>query len=172
MGFPFFGRTALTYGSLYYLVAIILKGPVSWTIGISLLYLTPLNDILQTLKHMRLPDKLLFVVMVTWRFLPIMIRNIENVVRAQSLRGWFVKTRNPSKLIKQILPITAPLARMFVDIIDTISISVEIRAFGVGKITSIKRLKFTKLDKLLIITLPVITVVLWFLALQFHIGLM
>jgi len=170
-GFPIIGHTALTYGSLYYLAAIISKAPVAWTIGLTVVYTTPLNDILEILRSLRVPPKLVFIVMAAWRFLPVMIRNIENVVKAQRLRGWKVKSRNPSKLVKQVLPFTKPFASQFAAAIDTISISAELRCFGVGKVSSIKRLKYSAYDKILIIILPIITVILWYLALVHYIGL-
>ena len=170
-GFPIIGHTAITYGSLYYLVAIISKAPVAWTLGLTLIYTTSLADILEALRFLRLPPKLIFIIMAAWRFLPTMIRNMENIVKAQTLRGWKVNTRNPSKLIKQILPLTRPLARQFIAAIDQISISTELRCFGVSKPSSFKKLKFSVYDKILIIALPILTIVLWYLALVYYIGL-
>jgi len=169
--FPIIGRTAITYGSLYYLMAIIAKAPVAWTLGLTFVYTTPLSDILEILRSLRIPTKFIFIVMSAWRFLPIMIRNIENVSKAQRLRGWKVKTRNPRELIKQVLPFTKPFARQFVEAIDMISISVEARAFGTGKFSPFKRLKYSTYDKVLIVILPLLTIILWYLALVYYIGL-
>jgi len=170
-GTPIIGRTAITYGSLYYLAPIILRIPISVCLGLTLIYTTSLGDIVQVLRMLRVPERLIFIVMAAWRFLPLMIRNIENVAKAQSLRGWKIESRNPSKLLKQIHPLTRPIARHFVATIDAVALSVELRGFGVGKPSPLKKLEFTALDYATVIILPPLTVLLWYLAIVYHIGL-
>mgnify|MGYP005661082507 CR=1 FL=1 len=109
--------------------------------------------------------------MSAWRFLPLMIRGIENVSKAQSLRGWKIKTRNPKKLLKQIYPLTQPIARQFVATIDTVALSVELRGFGAGKSSFLKKLRFSIYDYIISFTLPPLTIILWYLAIVYHIGL-
>jgi len=155
------GRLGLTYGSLYWLAGRIVRfaSVVIW--GVVLLYTTPISEIANTLYALNVPNSIVFVIQITYKFIPFMSKIISQIQSAQRLRGWNLRTINIVKLFKRSLPMANPLMRRTAVIVDQVTIATQIRGFGSGKVTPLRDLTLSGLDKVLIvffILLPILAI--------------
>ncbi len=150
-GTPLLGRTAVTFGSLMWMVSL----PITTiTVGLAmatLMHTTSQSEITQTLSASRLPAPVVFIVMVALRFIPEMIRQLITIQTAQRLRGWNVKSRNPIKIAKGYMPLMVPIARYIVESVDRMTISSKNRAFGLRRSTGLNDLSFRPVDIIVVI---------------------
>ncbi|MCS7247429.1 MAG: energy-coupling factor transporter transmembrane protein EcfT [Anaerolineales bacterium] len=150
---PFLGldRLGLTYGSLYWLAGRVCRFAAVVTWGIVFLYTTPISDIANTLYALRVPPSVVFVVQITYKFIPYMASIINQIQDAQKLRGWNLRTLNLVKVFKRSLPLANPLMRRTAMIVEQVTIASQIRGFGSGKVTPLRDLTLSWLDKLIIV---------------------
>ena len=74
---------------------------------------------------------------------------MQDLYTAQKLRGWAApKTRNPIKKIRAVVPLMIPLARYTIKCVDVITLSVQNRGFGAGRVTGMKPLSLKTVDKI------------------------
>lgn len=147
-GFPVFGRAAITYGALLYLLSFPLQEiPVILSVA-GLLYTTSLSEIVSSLSKLKVPFPVIFVTTVALRFIPEIVDNIRLTMRAQSLRGWTAETRNPFKRVALLRPLLVPLTRNVVRSVDILSMSSKNRAFGLGRVTATTTFAFKRSDYL------------------------
>jgi energy-coupling factor transporter transmembrane protein EcfT len=149
---PFLGldRLGLTYGSLYWLAGRICRfaGVVTW--AIVLLYTTSISDITSTLYSLKVPTPIVFVIQITYKFIPYMATTINQIQDAQKLRGWNLKTANIVKLFKRSVPLANPLMRRTAVIVEQVTTATQIRGFGSGVVTPLRDLTLSSLDKAII----------------------
>lgn len=149
---PFLGldRLGLTYGSLYWLAGRVCRfaGVVTW--AIVLLYTTSISEITSTLYGLKVPTPIVFVIQITYRFIPYMATTINQIQSAQKLRGWHLKTANIVKLFKRSVPLANPLMRRTAMIVEQVTTATQIRGFGSGAVTPLRDLTLSPLDKLVI----------------------
>ncbi len=155
-GTPILGRTAVTFGSLMWMVSL----PISAiTVGLAmatLMHTTSQSEITQTLSASHLPATVVFIIMVALRFIPEMIRQLQTIQTAQRLRGWNVKSHNPIKIVKGYMPLMVPIGRYIVESVDRMTISSKNRAFGLRRSTGLVDFSLRPRDKfVLIITLVI-----------------
>lgn len=144
--FPVFGRTAITYGTLLWMSAPPLTTATVVLAMACFMHTTSQSEFIQVLEAIRLPNSIVFSLMVALRFIPTMIRQMETIQTAQTLRGWQIKSRNPIKVIKGYLPLMAPITRYVVDSVDHMTISSKNRAFGANRPTGLRDITFTPMD--------------------------
>ncbi len=144
--FPIFGRTAITFGTLLWMSAPPLTTATMVLAMACFMHTTSQSEFIQVLTTLRLPNPIVFAIMVALRFIPTMIRQMETIQIAQTLRGWQVKTKNPIKVIKGYLPLMAPITRYVVDSVDQMTISSKNRAFGVNRPTGLRDVTFQMQD--------------------------
>ena len=149
---PFLGldRLGLTYGSLYWLAGRILRFATVFTWAIVFLYTTSIGEIANTLYAMKVPTSIVFVVQITYKFIPYMASIIDQIQSAQKLRGWHLRTINLVKVFKRSLPLANPLMRRTAMIVEQVTTATQIRGFGSGKVTPLRDLTLAPLDKLII----------------------
>ena len=150
---PFLGldRLGLTYGSLYWLAGRTARFATVVTWAIVFLYTTPISDIANTLYALRVPPPIVFVVQITYKFIPYMASIINQIQSAQKLRGWNLRTLNLVKVAKRSLPMANPLMRRTAMIVEQVTIATQIRGFGSGKVTALQDLLLPFRDKLIIV---------------------
>lgn len=149
--FPVFGRAALTYGGILYLISFPLQViPVLYSVA-GLLYTTSLSEIVSALSRLRTPFPVLFMTTVAMRFVPEIIDHIGLTMRAQSLRGWTAETRNPIKRITLLAPLLVPLTRNVIRSVDALSMSSQNRAFGLGPVTVLTDFTFRRADRIVVV---------------------
>jgi energy-coupling factor transport system permease protein len=118
----------------------------------SLVHTTSQSEMVQVLNSARLPSPAVFVIMVSLRFIPEMIRQLESIQVAQRLRGWDIDSRNPIKIAKGYFPLLVPMLRYIVDSVDRMTISSKNRAFGLRRATGLRDLTFSPADYVLVAT--------------------
>jgi energy-coupling factor transport system permease protein len=157
--FPIFGRAAITYGALLYLISFPLQViPVILTVA-GLLHTTSLSEIVSVLSRLRMPFPVIFMTTVALRFVPEIVEKLRLIQRAQSLRGWTMETRNPIKKITRLKPILVPITRSVIRSVDVISMSSKNRAFGLGPVTVMASFEMKTVDYIVTIGISVLTVV-------------
>jgi len=157
--FPIFGRAAITYGAILYLISFPLQViPVILTVA-GLLHTTSLSEIVSVLSRLRMPFPVIFMTTVALRFVPEIVEKLRLIQRAQSLRGWTMETRNPIKKITRLKPILVPITRSVIRSVDVISMSSKNRAFGLGPVTVMASFEMKTVDYIVTIGISVLTVV-------------
>lgn len=150
---PFFGldRLGLTYGSLYWLAGRIFRFATVVTYAIVFLYTTSISEIANTLYALKVPTPIVFVIQITYKFIPYMASIINQIQSAQRLRGWHLRTINLVKLFRRSLPLANPLMRRTAIIVDQVTIATQIRGFGSGKVTPLEDIELSLLDKVIMV---------------------
>ena len=159
-GFPILGRTAITYGVLYWYVAGLIQFGVLMIAGCMTVYTINPSDVVLFLKRMKMPTVIVLMIQAGLRYFSTASQTLTNVWNAQTLRGMRIKTRNPIKLSRYISPFLIPLGRQFVWTVDQVSISTCSRAYGSSmEFHPYKELKRDWIDSLIIFGLPLLLVI-------------
>lgn len=144
--FPIIGKTALTVGSIIWLLHFSLSVATVILAMSIFVYTTSLSELLQILYALKVPFPGIYIITVALRFTPEMIRQMEVIQTAQKLRGWSGASRNPIKKIKAHLPMMVPIVRYIIRSIDVMTMSTRNRAFGMGKATVLRDFEPSPLD--------------------------
>jgi len=163
------GPMAITVGGLMYTTGQTLRSITLVLMVAVFVYSTRPNDVVYLLSKARLHPKLVFIVMVAYRFFPHIFHKLSIVISAQKLRGWKLTLGNPIKMARQFLPITVPVLTETVRLADYTTWAVESRAYGSGHFTLHHELKLATRDWLFsIFWLAVMGIFLW---LYIHYGI-
>ncbi len=144
----FLGPMAVTVGGLMYTAGQTLRSITMVFMVAVFVYSTPPSDLVYLLSKARLPHKLVFIVMVAYRFFPHIFRKLAVVTAAQKLRGWRVSLRNPLRLPQQYLPVTIPIVTEVARLAEHTTMAVESRAYGSGRFSLHRRLQWRLADTL------------------------
>ncbi len=129
------GTYGITVGGLLWGVATILRIGIILLFTYTFIYTTSFNEVLGLLGNTRFPKELLFVMMVAYRFVPEMIRQMQVITTALRLRGWELRSRNPMVIIERTVPLIKSLLGLTLVTIDEVTLATRIRVFGKEKIT-------------------------------------
>ncbi|MFP3220445.1 MAG: energy-coupling factor transporter transmembrane component T [Candidatus Marsarchaeota archaeon] len=91
---------------------------------------TPPDDTAAVFMRIGLPYSFVVAFMMSIRFLPLLAKEAQNIVDAQTSRGFNMSTRNPIKLIKNYIPILVPLMVISLMRADSAAQALETRGFG------------------------------------------
>jgi energy-coupling factor transport system permease protein len=127
------GPMAITIGGLMYTAGQSLRSITLVLMIAVFVYSTRPNDLVYLLSKARLPPKLVFIVMVAYRFFPHIFNKLSTVISAQRLRGWELSFSNPLQMARQFLPITIPVLTETVRLSDYTTMAVESRAYGTSR---------------------------------------
>jgi len=168
--FPVFGGAALTYGNLYWGVALMVKIVTAIMAVYLFTYTTSLSDFSHSLQKVGIPSTVTFLISCAYRFVPILIRKEQTVMSARRLRGW--KTgRNPIKVIHNLSPIFYSLGSSSYKLVEQLTMALALKGFKVGqKGTPTKELKFSILDYTVSIVSIIITAMMSYLVFVYQIG--
>ncbi len=156
------GPMAITIGGLMYTAGQTLRSITLVLMVAVFVYSTRPNDLVYLLSKARLHPKLVFIVMVAYRFFPHIFKKLSTVIAAQRLRGWELTLGNPLQMARQFLPITIPVLTETVRLADYTTWAVESRAYGTSRFTLHHELKMTKADWLFsVFWIGVMSVFLW-----------
>jgi energy-coupling factor transport system permease protein len=164
-------RIGLTYGGLYWLAGRICRFAAVVTWAIVFLYTTSIGEIASTLYALKVPTPIVFVIQITYKFIPYMATIISQIQDAQKLRGWHLRTANIVKLFKRSVPLANPLMRRTAMIVEQVTTATQIRGFGSGKVTPLRDLNLAPLDKAIIATTSIGFVVAFLALILFKAGL-
>lgn len=142
----FLGPMAITVGGLMYTAGQALRSITLVLIVAVFVYSTRPNDLVYLLSKAHLHPKLVFIVMVAYRFFPHIFRRLSTVIAAQRLRGWELAFGSPLRMARQFLPITVPVLTETVRLADYTTRAVESRAYGTSRFTLHRELKMTGTD--------------------------
>lgn len=100
------------------------------------------------LKKIRVPvSEIAMMISIALRFIPILIEEVEKIMKAQSARGTVFDEGSLIKRIRAMLPILIPLFFSAFRRADELAYAMEARCYMCGgKRTKFKPLKYTKLD--------------------------
>ena len=151
------GPIKFYYGGLIWAFAYVFRIFIGMAITFMFIYTTSINDIIKTLKALHFPPKILFVIVLAFRFVPELVRELGQVSMAQKLRGWKIKTRNPIKAAKMAIPVAGPITRRLVSYVDRLHLTVQIRAFSGERLGYAEKIKLGKADIAVIVVLLFLT---------------
>jgi len=143
---PIIGQMVLTYGGTVWVVGHWARMFTGLLMAYALAYTTSVTDIINVMALFHTPSPVLFMMTVCYKFVPQMLRVLNTITEAQTLRGWEAKSRNPLKTVRKLAPLMTPLMRRTGVITEEVAISAQIRAFGAGKVTLTERLSPTIKD--------------------------
>ena len=160
VGFPLIGRTAITWGTVYYSLCGMFNQPIVMGSAFIFISTTSPSEIMHSLYKLRIPDPLIFSFITAWSFFPILLNNSNIILNAQRLRGWRLKkTRNPIDVAKNAFPFVYPVTRSVIPIYNDLTLAVKTRGFNSAKIDP-KPMSLSTNDRLLIIICFIINIVI------------
>jgi energy-coupling factor transport system permease protein len=143
---PVAGRIGFTYGSVVWLAAAELRFLIVAMWMFVFIYTTSVSDIAATLLALRLPLPVVFVISLALRLVPYTSRSLETIIAAQRLRGWSGGGYNPITIGRQAIALARPLLRRSVTVVEQISMAVQIRGFGSGRVTPLREIRLAATD--------------------------
>lgn len=165
------GTYGITVGGLLWGVATDLRIGIILLFTYTFIYTTSFNEVLGLLGNTRFPKELLFVMMVAYRFVPEMIRQMQVITTALRLRGWELRSRNPMVIIERTVPLIKSLLGLTLVTIDEVTLATRIRVFGKEKITVLGYSSTNAPQKVFIVAnIAVVGLALYFLAV-YNVGL-
>ena len=144
---PLLGKIGVTWGGLLWGLAFQAKIPIILLFVYSFIYSTSFSDTVNALGRYNIPYQLLFVLMISYRFVPVIVRQTMTIITALKMRGWEVRSRNPKVLFRSILPLAYSLIRSVVKMVDEVNMAARIRAFGAARFTPVRQIEMTAKDR-------------------------
>lgn len=165
------GTYGITMGGILWGIASVVRIGIVLLITYTFIYTTSFNEVLGLLGNTRFPKELLFVMMVAYRFVPEMIRQMTVITTALRLRGWELRSRNPRVIIERTVPLIKSLLSLTLVTIDEVTLATRIRVFGKEKITILGYRSTTPAQKTFIIAnLAIFAIAMYMLAI-YNVGL-
>lgn len=161
------GTYGFTVGGLLWGLATEFRVPIILLITYTFIFTTSLSDLVQGMTKARLPNPLVFVVMVAYRFVPSMWRYFNQIMTALRLRGWELASRNPRVVFTRAYPLMGSLARQTLATTDEVTVAAKIRGFGPRKISPTRDIRLTAVDYAIIaLSIAVLAAATYFLVTQ------
>jgi len=164
------GPMAISVGGLMYTAGQTLRSMTLVLMVAVFVFSTRPNDLVYLLSKAHIPPKLVFIVMVAYRFFPHIFHKLSVVISAQKLRGWKIQFTNPIQMARQFLPITVPVLTETVRLADFTTWAVESRAYGSGHFSLHHEIKMVPSDWLFIIFWLLVMAVYLYLFIRYGIG--
>jgi len=168
----FLGKTMITVGGLLWWLASHMHTAMTLLLTQVFVYSTSIEDICDFLTKMRAPPQIMFVFIAIFRFIAVFQRKLLVIINAQKLRGWHINSRNPIQTVKAVAPLTTPLTRATVLMVDEVTMATKIRGFGLGRPSPTQELKMSNIDKLIIIALVATFAVATYLTMWYKVGIL
>jgi len=118
------------------------------------------GDIGPTFARLGVPYKFAYGMDLTFRFVPSLAVDMQTTIDAQRVRGyeWEKIGRGPIGKLRRVVPLLVPVTiNAIVGAEDTID-AMDLRAFGTGRRTWLRRLSFDGTDKLVLLGFAVLLV--------------
>jgi energy-coupling factor transport system permease protein len=152
-------NTPVSAESLSYAVTQWLRYIAMIAVGFPVAFCVAPADFGVTFARLGIPYKLAFAVDLTFRFLPSLAGEYQQTIDAQRVRGYEPGSGgNPIVRLRRSIPILVPFAvNAIVGAEDTID-AMDLRGFGTGQRTWIRRLVFDRRDRLVLVAFVVLLV--------------
>jgi energy-coupling factor transport system permease protein len=144
--------TPVSAESLSYAVTQWLRYVAMIAVGFPVAFCVAPSDFGVTFARLGIPYKLAFAVDLTFRFLPSLAGEYQQTIDAQRVRGYDPRSGgNPIIRLRRSVPILVPFAvNAIVGAEDTID-AMDLRGFGTGPRTWIRKLAFDQQDRLILL---------------------
>ena len=151
--------TPISAESLSYGATQMLRFLTFAALGFTVAYAIAPADLGASFRWLRVPDKFAFAIDLTFRFIPSLAADLGETMDAQRVRGYdWDRSGGPIRRLRRTVPLVVPLTmNAIVNAEDTID-AMDLRAFGTGKRTWLRKLEFDRTDRLILIVLVVLLV--------------
>ncbi len=129
------------WGAMDRIIIIVLSGRF-------LLSVTSPADLTSVMVKLRIPNEITTAINVAFGFLPVSLQQLTGVVEAQKARGWEVKTRNPIKALRKMVPTVVPVIIRSLTRAEFLAAAISSRGYGFDpkKRTYLREIKFRRTD--------------------------
>lgn len=105
-------------------------------------------DLTSAMVKMRVPNEITTAINVAFGFLPVSIQQLTGVLEAQRARGWEVKTRNPIKALKKLIPTVVPVIIRSLTRAEFLAAAISSRGYGFDpkRRTYLREIRFRRTD--------------------------
>jgi energy-coupling factor transport system permease protein len=125
------GRFTLTWEQLFYEFNVFLKYTTVLPLAILLIVTVHPSEFAASLNRIGVPYSIAYAVSLTFRYIPDVQRDYENISQAQQARGIELsRKQSPMKRFRGAAAILLPLIFTSIDRIDVVSRAMELRSFG------------------------------------------
>jgi len=130
------GTVPFTMGGLLLGITLVLRILIMVITSTIVTYTTPIEDILQLLKKIKIPHQFAFIIATGIRFIPTMQKKSEMIQEAQKARGAEIGTGGIIKNIGSYITVLIPLIVDSLRMSDNLAIAMLNRGFGAMKTTT------------------------------------
>jgi energy-coupling factor transport system permease protein len=125
------GRFTVTQEQLFYELNVFLKYTTVLPLAMLLIVTVHPSEFAASLNRIGVPYAIAYAVSLTFRYIPDVQRDYENISQAQQARGIELsRKQSPMKRFKGAAAILLPLIFTSIDRIDVVSRAMELRSFG------------------------------------------
>jgi len=120
---------------------------------------------LNPFKRFKLPvHELALMMSISLRFIPTLMDETDKILKAQMARGSDISTGSIKERIKAVVPLLIPLFVSAFKRAEDLAVAMEVRGYrgGEGR-TRYRQLKWDWRDSLVIVTLGILALLLWWL---------
>jgi energy-coupling factor transport system permease protein len=142
--------TPVTTGSLSYAATLLVRFLGIIAVGFPVAFCVAPGDLGVAVHRLGVPARFAVGVDLTMRFIPLLASEAQTTVDAQRLRGFdpLRAGRGPVSRLRGLAPVVVPtVVGAFASAEDTVD-AMELRAFGTGKRTWLRVLRFDSVDRL------------------------
>lgn len=112
-----------------------------------LLVTTQARDLMLILiDRLKFPYQYALMFITSLRFIPNLFVEIGNILQAQRVRAFEIRSKNPIKQVKAYFPLITPLVLISLKKAERLAVAMETRGFGQGKRTYLNQPKFRIID--------------------------
>jgi energy-coupling factor transport system permease protein len=144
--------TPISAESVTYAIAQYMRFIPMAAMGFPIAFAVAPADIGPTFARLGVPDRFAYALDLTYRFVPSLAADMRTTIDAQRVRGydWEREGRGPVGKVKRVAPLMVPVTvNAIVGAEDTID-AMDLRAFGTGPRTWLRRLAFDATDRLVL----------------------
>jgi energy-coupling factor transport system permease protein len=157
------GTNSFTLGGFLYGITLVLRILIMVITSTIVTYTTPIEDILQLLKKIKIPHQFAFIIATGIRFIPIMQKKSEMIQEAQKARGAAIGKGGLIKSIGSYITVLIPLIIDSLRMADNLAIAMLNRGFGAMRTTTdLNEIRMNSRDYLICLTeLIIIVLAFW-----------
>lgn len=129
------------WGAMDRIIIIVLSGRF-------LLSVTSPADLTSAMVKLRIPSEITTAINVAFGFLPVSLQQLTGVVEAQRARGWEVKTKNPIKALRKMVPTVVPVIIRSLTRAEFLAAAISSRGYGFDpkRRTYLREIRFRRTD--------------------------
>lgn len=153
--------TPVSIGSLSYAATLLVRFLGIIAVGFPVAFCVAPGDLGVAVHRLGVPERFAVGVDLTMRFIPLLSREAQATIDAQRLRGFdpVRAGRGPISRLRGLAPVVVPtVVGAFASAEDTVD-AMELRAFGTGKRTWLRVLRFDSVDRLCLIGMVAVAAV-------------